>query len=84
MWIRADNSVAVKGEAGTPAGAGEEAFSAKDVREIDPAEHKFQAFHLEMKNTQTGHSTEIDVHKLDVGLGLDDEQFTERYLEKES
>ena len=54
------------------------------MREIDPAEHKFQAFHLEMKNTQTGHSTEIDVRKLDVGLGLDDEQFTERYLEKES
>jgi hypothetical protein len=37
-----------------------------------------------MKNTQTGHVTQIDVGKLDVGLGLDDEQFTERYLEKDS
>jgi hypothetical protein len=37
-----------------------------------------------MKNTQTGHSTAIDVGKLEVGVGLDDEQFTERYLEKES
>jgi len=59
-------------------------FTATDVREIDPVEHKFQAFHLEMKNTQTGHATQIDVGKLDVGLGLDDEQFTERYLEKDS
>jgi hypothetical protein len=84
MWIRADNSVAVKGEYWDTSGAPVKTFSAKDVREIDPAEHKFQAFHLEMKNTQTGHSTEIDVRKLDVGLGLDDEQFTERYLEKDS
>jgi len=84
MWIRADNHVAVKGEYWDTAGAPVKQFSARDVREIDPAEKKFQAFHLEMKNTQTGHSTAIDVGKLEVGVGLDDEQFTERYLEKES
>ena len=84
IWIRDDDFVAVKGEYWDTAGSPVKTFTARDVREIDPAEHKFQAFHLEMKNTQTGHSTAIDVHKLDVGLGLDDEQFTERYLEKES
>ncbi len=84
IWIRDDNWVAVKGEYWDTGGSPVKTFSAGDVREIDPAEHKFQAFHLEMKNTQTGHSTAIDVHKLDVGLGLDDEQFTERYLEKEN
>lgn len=84
MWIRADNHVAVKGEYWDTAGAPVKQFAARDVREIDAAEHKFQAFRLEMKNTQTGHSTVIDFGKLDVGVGLDDEQFTERYLEKES
>ena len=84
MWIREDNLVAVKGEYWDTDGSPVKTFTATDVREIDPAEHKFQAFHLEMKNTQTGHVTQIDVGKLDVGLGLDDEQFTERYLEKDS
>jgi outer membrane lipoprotein-sorting protein len=84
MWIRTDNHVAIKGEYWDTAGAPVKQFSARDVREIDPAEHKWQAFHLEMKNIQTGHSTTIEVGKLEVGVGLDDEQFTERYLEKES
>lgn len=84
MWIRADNFVAVKGEYWDTDGSAVKSFSANDVREIDPVEHKFQAFHLEMKNIQTGHVTQIDVGKLDVGLGLGDEQFTERYLEKDS
>ena len=83
LWIRADNYVAVKGEYADTGGSPVKQFSARDVREIDPTEHKWQAFHLEMKNTQTGHSTEIDFGKLEVGVGLDDEQFTERYLEKE-
>jgi hypothetical protein len=84
MWIRADDHVAVKGEYWDTGGSPVKSFSARDVREIDPGEHKFQAFHLEMKNTQTEHVTEIAVGKLDVGLGLDDEQFTERYLEKDN
>ena len=84
MWIREDNFVAVKGEYSDTDGSPVKVFTATDVREIDAGEHKFQAFHLEMKNTQTGHVTQIDVRKLDVGLGLDDEQFTERYLEKDS
>lgn len=84
MWIRADNFVAVKGEYWDTAGAPVKSFAARDVREIDPAEQKFQAFVMEMKNTQTGHRTTIEFGTLDVGVGLDDEQFTERYLEKES
>jgi hypothetical protein len=83
MWIRADNFVAVKGEYWDTGGKPVKVFSAGDVREIDPAEHKWQAFRLEMKNTQTGHSTEILFGTLEVGVGVDDEQLTERYLEKE-
>lgn len=83
IWIRADNFVAVKGEYWDTAGKPVKLFSARDVREIDPAEHKWQAFHLEMKNTQTGHSTAIVFGTLEVGVGVDDEQLTERYLEKE-
>ncbi len=83
VWIRVDNHVAVKGEYWDGAGAPVKQLSARDVREIDPAEHKWQAFQLEMKNLQTGHTTTIEFGTLEVGVGLDDQQFTERYLEKE-
>lgn len=83
LWVRQDNYVAVKGEYADTAGAPIKQFQARDVREIDPANHKWQAFFLGMKNTQTGHATEIEIGKLEVGVGASDEQFTERYLEKE-
>jgi outer membrane lipoprotein-sorting protein len=83
LWIRDDNFVAVKGEYWDTAGAPVKDFQARDVREIDAANHKWQAFRLEMRNRQTGHTTEIVFTKLDVGVGVDDEQFSERYLEKE-
>jgi len=83
-WIRRDNFVAVKATYWDLAGAVVKELTAADVREIDPAHHKWQAFALTMRNVQTGHSTEIRWSKLDVGVGLDDEVFTERTLEKES
>jgi len=83
-WIRGDNFVAVKGTYWDLAGAVVKELTALDVREIDPAHHKWQAFTLTMRNTQSGHSTEIVWSKLDVGVGLDDDVFTERTLEKES
>jgi hypothetical protein len=83
-WIRRDNFVAVKGTYWDLAGAVVKEFTAVDVREIDPAHHKWQAFTTTMRNTQSGHSTEIVWTKLDVGVGLDDDVFTERTLEKES
>jgi hypothetical protein len=53
------------------------------VRVIDPQADKWQAFRLIMHNRQTGHRTELVFTKLEVGIGLRDEEFSERYLEKE-
>ena len=83
-WIRHDNFVAVKGTYWDLAGAVVKELTATDVREIEPTHHKWQAFTLTMRNTQSGHSTEIVWSKLAVGVGLDDDVFTERTLEKES
>jgi hypothetical protein len=84
LWIRQDNAVAIKGEYWDTAGQPVKQLTARDVREIDPANHKWQAFFLSMKNVQTNHTTEIQVGKLEVGVGATDDQFTERYLEKET
>jgi hypothetical protein len=83
-WIRRDNFVAVKGVFWDHAGALLKELSTADVREIDREHHKWQAFTLTMRNRQSGHSTEIVWKKIEVGVGLDDEVFTERTLEKET
>lgn len=83
-WVRQDNFVLVRSTYWDTGGALLKEMRASDVREVDPAHHKWQAFSVTMENRQTGHATEFRWTKLEVGVGLDDEQFTERYLEKES
>jgi hypothetical protein len=83
-WVRQDNFVAIKGQYWDTAGTLLKESAGRDVREIDAANHKWQPFTLTMRNVQTGHSTEIVWKNVDVGVGLGDDVFTERYLEKES
>jgi hypothetical protein len=83
QWIRRDNFVAIKAQYWDTGGALLKESIGRDVREVDAAKHKWQAFTLTMQNVQTGHSTEIVWTKLDVGVGLGDDVFTERTLEKD-
>jgi hypothetical protein len=83
-WIRSDNFVAVRALYWDTAEKPLKELRAADVRETDPAHHKWQGFRVTMRNTQTGHSTEIVWMKLEVGVGLSDDVFTERELEKEN
>lgn len=83
LWIRADNFVAIKAAYWDGGGTLLKEFEASDVRQIEPTTGKWQAFRLTMHNRQTGHSTELRFTKLDVGVGLRDEEFSERYLDKE-
>jgi outer membrane lipoprotein-sorting protein len=83
IWLRTDNYVAVKASFWDSAGAPVKEFEASDVRVIDRAAGKWQAFRLTMRNRQTGHRTELVFTKLEVGVGLRDEEFSERYLDRE-
>jgi hypothetical protein len=83
FWIRVDNFVAVKATFWDTGGTLLKEFEAADVRPIDARNAKWQAFRLTMTNRQTGHRTELVFTKLDVGVGLRDEEFSERYLDKE-
>jgi outer membrane lipoprotein-sorting protein len=84
IWIRTDNHVAVKATFWDSGGALVKEFEATDIRQIEPKTDKWQAFHLTMHNRQSGHRTELVFSKFEVGVGLRDEEFSERYLEKES
>jgi uncharacterized protein len=83
VWIRADNFVAVKGRFWDTGGSLLKEMDAHDVRQVDAAHEKWQPFQLRMQNRQTGHVTEFLFTKLEVGVGLGDDLFTERNLEKE-
>jgi len=83
LWIRQDNYVAVRGQYWDTAGALLKELEAHDVREINPAKSKWQAFRLRMTNQQTGHTTEFQISDLEVGIGLDDALFSERYLDED-
>ncbi len=83
LWVRADNYVTVQAAYWDTGGALLKEFEASDIREIDRKSAKWQAFHLTMRNRQTGHRTDMVFTKLEVGIGLRDEEFSERYLDKE-
>jgi outer membrane lipoprotein-sorting protein len=83
IWIRTDNFVGIKASYWDTGGALLKEFEAADVREIDAKAGKWQAFRLTMHNRQTGHRTELVFTKLQVGVGLRDDEFNERYLDKE-
>ncbi len=83
LWIRRDNYVAIRGQYWDTGDTLLKELEADDVREIDPAKAKWQAFQLRMTNKQTGHVTEFRVSDLEVDIGLDDALFSERYLDEE-
>lgn len=83
LWIRVDNYVVVKAMYWDTGNTLLKELAASDVRPIDEKAGKWQAFRLTMHNRQTGHRTELVFTALEVGIGLRDEEFSERYLDKE-
>jgi hypothetical protein len=82
-WVRKDNFVPVKGEFYGEDGELLRTFSAGDVMEVDHANKKFRPMRLETKNVQTGHKTIITFDNFKSLVGVKDEVFTPRYMEKE-
>jgi outer membrane lipoprotein-sorting protein len=82
-WIRQDNFVDIKGEFWDQAGQFLKTSRFTDVQLVDPARGKWQPMRLEMVNVQTGHQTIIAFENFKANLGLKDDVFTTRYMERE-
>ncbi|NQT26673.1 outer membrane lipoprotein-sorting protein [candidate division KSB1 bacterium] len=54
-----------------------------EVKELDPANHKFRAMHLEMVNEQNGRRSVMVNEQLEFNPDINDDYFTVRYLERE-
>lgn len=79
-WIQKDNFVTRKAMLYDEAGDLVKEAKFSDFKEIDPARHKWQAGLLEIRNDQTGHSTQIHIDEFNVNVGVEDSYFTTRYM----
>ncbi len=82
-WIRKDNFFAIKGDMWDEAGEPVKKFHMTELKEVDPARHKWQAMKLESENLQVGHKTIIQFENFKVNQKVRDDFFTTRYMEKE-
>jgi hypothetical protein len=55
----------------------------KSVEEIDKKNHRYRPLHLEMENKQNGRRSYFKIEKIQLNLGIKDEYFTTRYLERQ-
>jgi len=82
QWIRKDNDVTVRAEFWDRAGQPLKRATYADVRQVDPGRSRWQAMRLEAENLQTGHRTVIEFGRFTANVGVSDEYFTARYLER--
>ncbi|HEY5995319.1 MAG TPA: outer membrane lipoprotein-sorting protein [Gallionellaceae bacterium] len=83
IWIRKDNFFAIQGDMWDEAGEPVKKFHMTELREVDPARHKWQAMRLESENLQSGHKTIIQFENYKVNQKVRDDFFTTRYMEKD-
>jgi hypothetical protein len=55
----------------------------KEIKEIDPKNHKYRAMHLIMVNKQNDRKSILKVNQIKFNPNIKDEYFTTRYLERE-
>jgi hypothetical protein len=54
-----------------------------EIKELDPANHKYRAVSLEMVNLQNDRKSYLINESLEFNPDIDDDYFTTRYLERE-
>lgn len=81
-WIDKTSAVAVKGEIYDLQGELLKRLSADDIHKIDEKADKWQPMRLSAENVQTGHKTLIEFRNFSANVGVADDVFSTRYLER--
>ena len=81
-WLRATDLVPVKIEFFGPQQNLIKVYSAADIRLVDTARRCFQPMRQVMKNVVTGHTTVIEYSSFKTDVGVADDQFQPRALER--
>jgi outer membrane lipoprotein-sorting protein len=82
-WIRKDNFMAARAEYYDLNGLLWKKLEAKQIKEIDPAKHKWMALSLRMENMRNQKWTELEYTDVKANEGIGDAVFTPKNLEKE-
>jgi hypothetical protein len=81
-WIDKESYVAIRGEIYGENGELLKKTSAEDVQKVDAKNDRYQPMKLISENVQTGHKTIIEFTNFKANVGVGDEVFTARSLEK--
>ena len=81
-WIDKESYVAIRGEIYDENGELLKKTSAEDVQKVDAKNDRYQPMKLISENVQTGHKTIIEFTNFKANVGVGDEVFTARSLEK--
>lgn len=82
-WIDKESFVAIRGETYDLSGQLLKKFTAKNVQKVDATNNKWQAMTLESENVQTNHRTILEFKNFKANVGVSDDLFTARSLEKQ-
>jgi predicted RND superfamily exporter protein/outer membrane lipoprotein-sorting protein len=82
-WIDKERFVTLKSDLFDESGRMLKQFAASDFRLVDETQARWQAMRLESRNTQTGHRTTIEYEEFAANVGVPDDVFTTRYMERE-
>ncbi len=81
VWIRQDNFIAARVDYFNHKGDLFKTMRSDNIRPIDGTD-KWRAHLIDMRNVSTGHHTELQYDSIHIDRGLDDNLFTQRYLER--
>ena len=81
-WVDKVSSVAARGELYDLNGELIKKTSAEDIQKVDSKNEKYQPMKVTAENVQTGHKTVIEFKNFAANVGVGDEVFTTRSLEK--
>ena len=81
-WIDKESFVALKGEAYDQGGQLLKKFFARKVEQVDAKNGKWQPMDLEAENAQTGHRTVLSFKNFKANVGVKDDLFSARSLER--
>jgi predicted RND superfamily exporter protein/outer membrane lipoprotein-sorting protein len=81
-WIGKENNVTLRTDYWDVAGRPLKRATFHDIRLVDQARGRWQAMRLQAENLQTGHRTQIVFDRFAANVGVQDQEFTVRSLER--
>lgn len=78
-----ESFITLKGESYDLQGRLIRIFTARNMVKVDVKNNKWQPMFLEAQNVETGHKTILEFENFKANVGVSDELFTTRYLEKQ-